>query len=57
MHLVCSLYASIKRGIPYHGSIITRAATPMKELRQRYNNVQTTLEIRKKSFSFVQQST
>ena len=37
-----------KGGIPYHGSIITRAATPMKELRQRHNNVQTTLEIRKK---------
>jgi len=44
-------------GIAYHGSVITRAATPMKELCQRHNNVRTTLGIRKKRSSFAQQST
>jgi len=38
-------------GIAYHGSVITRAATPMKELRQRHSNVRTTIGIRKKRSS------
>ena len=42
---ICTWFALGSRlyrgGITYHGSVIRRAATPMKELRQRYNNVQT----------------
>lgn len=33
----------LRKGIPYHGSIIMRAATPMKELRQRHSNVRIAL--------------
>ncbi len=43
---VCTWFALGARlylgGIPYHGSIITLVATPMKELRQRYNKVRIT---------------
>jgi len=43
---VCTWFALGVRlcrgGIAYHGSVIRWAATPMKELRQRHNNVRTT---------------
>lgn len=43
-------------GIPYHGSIIRRAATPMKELRQRHNIVRPISLDTEKHHSFARQS-
>lgn len=44
---VCIWFALAARlftkGIPYHGSVITRAATPLKELRQRHRKARMTL--------------
>lgn len=58
---VCTWFALGARlltgGIAYHGSVITQAATPMKELRQRHNKVRTTIGIRRKLYSLAQRST
>ena len=58
---VCTWFALGTRlflgGIAYHESVIRRAATPMKELRQRHSNVGMTSVHMEKLHSFTQQST